>query len=89
MLENMNEKEFYQWFGKQFQKYRESKGLKQKDVAEAADMASTELSRFENRGKKISAYKILRLLKAVGSTMEELMGESQKKNSLLLSMATA
>mgnify|MGYP003591327069 CR=1 FL=1 len=79
MLENMNEKDFYKWFGKEFQGLREKRGLKQKDVADIAGIASTELSRFENTGKKISAYKILRLLKAIESSMEEILGETEKK----------
>lgn len=87
MLENMNERDFYKWFGKEFQVVREKKGLKQKDVAETAGVAPTELSRFENTGKKISAYKILRLLKAIDTTVEDILGETEKKNLPSLSMA--
>lgn len=87
MLESMNEKDFYKWFGKEFQAMRERKGLKQKDVAKIADIRATTLSMFENSGKKISAYRILRLLKAIESSMEEILGETEKKNLPLLSMA--
>lgn len=79
MIEKMNEKDFYKWFGKEFQIIRERKGLKQKDVAVQAEVDPTELSRFENTGKKISAYKILRLLKAINATTEEILGETEKK----------
>lgn len=94
MIEKMNEKDFYKWFGKEFQITRERKGLKQKDVAEQAEVDPTELSRFENTGKKISAYKILRLLKAINSTAEEILGDTEeilgdteKKNLRSRSMA--
>ena len=75
--------------GKEFQALREKKGLKQKDVAKIADIGATTLSMFENSGKKISAYRILRLLKAIGSSMEEVLGDAEKKNLPLLSMATS
>lgn len=87
MLENMSEKDFYKWLGKEFQALREKKGLKQKDVAKIADIGATTLSMFENSGKKISAYRILRLLKAIGSSMEEVLGDAEKKNLRSLSMA--
>lgn len=87
MIEKMNEKDFYKWLGEQFQRIREQKGLKQKDIAKTAEIDTTELSRFENAGKKISAYKILRLLKAIGVSLEEVLGESEKKNLPSLSMA--
>ena len=80
MLETMDEKDFYKWLGSQFQTKREQKGLKQKEVAEMAEIAQGELSKFENKGKKLSAYRILRLLKAINTSMEEILGEAEKKN---------
>jgi len=80
MIDQFNEeKEFYKWLGQKYQTIREQKGLKQKDVAEAAGVAQGDVSKFENRGKKLSAYRILLLLKAVGVTMDELIGDSSKK----------
>lgn len=87
MLEGMEEKDFYKWLGSQFQTKREQKGLKQKEVAEKAGIAQGELSRFENTGKKLSAYRILRLLKAIESSMDEILGETEKKNLRLRSTA--
>lgn len=86
MFDTLDEKEFYQWLGKEYQSLRERRGMKQKEVAQIAGIYPTELSRFETTGKKISAYKILRLLKAINSSMEEILGEAEKKNLPLLSM---
>lgn len=79
MLETMEEKDFYKWLGSQFQTKREQKGFKQKEVAEKAEIAQGELSKFENKGKKLSAYRVLRLLKAIDCSMDELIGETEKK----------
>jgi transcriptional regulator with XRE-family HTH domain len=76
MLEAMNEKDFYKWLGSQFQTKREQKGLKQKEVAEKAEIAQGELSKFENKGKKLSAYRVLRLLRAIECSMDDLLGET-------------
>lgn len=84
-----NEKEFYSWLGEQYRLYREKRGIKQKEVAEKAGIAQGDLSKFENRGKKLSAYRISRLLDAIGLKLEELFqNEDAKKNSLSLSPAT-
>jgi len=89
MIDQLNEKEFYTWLGQKYQTIREQKGLKQKDAAEVAGIAQGDLSKFENRGKKLSAYRILLLLKAVGVTMDDIIGEPEKKNSLSRLMVTA
>lgn len=86
-MELTNEKEFYKWFGDQFRALREQKGLKQNEVAKTAGLAPTDLSKFEKYGKKLSAYRVLRLLKAIDATMDDLIGDASKKNSLLLSPA--
>jgi transcriptional regulator with XRE-family HTH domain len=83
-MSETNEKEFYRWLGEQYRLYREKKGLKQKEVATKAGIAPGDLSKFENRGKKLSAYRISRLLEAIGLKLEELFQDDDaKKNSLL------
>ena len=87
MISQYEEKDFYKWLGSQFQSMREKKGLKQKEVAEQAGVSPGDLSKFENKGKKLSAYRILRLVQAVQCSMDDLIGESEKKNLPSLSMA--
>jgi transcriptional regulator with XRE-family HTH domain len=89
MLESMQEKEFYKWLGEQYRIEREKRGIKQKDAAKQAKINSGDLSNFENRGKKLSAYRIMLLLKAIEVTMEDLIGDPGKKNSLRLSLMMA
>ena len=72
MISQYEEKDFYKWLGSQFQSMREKKGLKQKEVAEQAGVSPGDLSKFENKGKKLSAYRILRLVQAVQCSMDDL-----------------
>jgi len=88
-INQFEEKEFYLWLGKQFQSVRDKKGLKQKEVAELAGVSPGDLSKFENKGKKLSAYRVLRLVQAIDCSMDDLVGESEKKNLPLRSTATA
>ena len=88
-MPDTNEQNFYKWFGSKYQTIREKKGLKQKEVAEQAGIGQGELSKFENRGKKLSAYRISKLLEAIGIRFEEILDEDAKKNSRLLSIATS
>ena len=74
MISQYEEKDFYKWLGSQFQSMREKKGLKQKEVAEQAGVSPGDLSKFENKGKKLSAYRILRLVQAVQCSMDDLIG---------------
>jgi transcriptional regulator with XRE-family HTH domain len=67
------EKDFYKWLGNQFQSIREKKGLKQKEIADSAGVTPGDLSKFENKGKKLSAYRILRLVYAVGCSIDDLL----------------
>lgn len=83
MLETKTEKEFYQWLGQQFKARREQKGLKQKEVADKAEISQGDLSKFENKGKKLSAYRLILLLKAISVSMDDLVGDVEKKNSRL------
>ena len=74
MISQYEEKDLYKWLGSQFQSMREKKGLKQKEVAEQAGVSPGDLSKFENKGKKLSAYRILRLVQAVQCSMDDLSG---------------
>ena len=76
MISQFEEKDFYKWLGSQFQSMREKKGLKQKEVAEKAGVTPGDLSKFENKGKKLSAYRILRLVQVVGCSVDELIGDT-------------
>lgn len=89
MISQFEEKDFYEWLGSQFQSIREKKGLKQKEVAEKAGVAAGDLSKFENRGKKLSAYRILLLAQAINCSVDDLIGETKKKLPTSSSMVLA
>ena len=86
--QEMTEQEFYQWLGKRIRELREKAGIKKKDLAEKLGVTATFLSNIENKGQKISAYQITRLLKVMGLSQGDLFDEEGKKNSRSLSMAT-
>lgn len=83
-----NEIEFYMWLGKKYQELREKKGIKQKEAAAKAGLSQSELSKFEIKGKKLSAYRIVKLLDVLEIKFKDLLDEEGKKNSRSLSMAT-
>jgi transcriptional regulator with XRE-family HTH domain len=70
----MTELEYYKSLGETIRQLRESKGVKQSELAEKMGIKSAILSEFENKGTKVSAYRIHQM-------MEILSGESfpQKK----------
>lgn len=82
----MEEKDFYCEIGKKYREVREAKGIKLIDAAEQAGLDNAELSRFERQGKKISAFRLTKLLQAIDSSLEELIGETQKKTKLILKL---
>lgn len=75
----MTEQEYYIKLGQDMKALRESKGVKQAELAEKMGVKATMLSEFENKGVKISAYRISQI-------MEILSGESfpEKKTKLTL-----
>lgn len=81
----MTEKEFYQLIGKRIRELREKKGLKQKELSEAADINASFLSKVENAGKKISAYQINRVLEAMGCSQADLFDNNEEKTIFLRS----
>ena len=74
-----NEKEFYAKTGAKFRKLREEKEINQIVAAKKAGIAPGDLSKFENNGKKLSAYRIIRLLIAINCTPSDLYDDEQKK----------
>lgn len=83
----MTEKEFYDWLGRRLRELRERVGLKQKELAEKIDLSAQFVSNVENRGQKISAYQLNRILEAMGLSQADLIESSEKKNLPSLSMA--
>lgn len=75
----MTEQEYYLKLGQDIKALRESKGMKQAELAEKMGVKATMLSEFENKGVKISAYRINQI-------MEILNGETfpEKKTRLTL-----
>ena len=75
----MTEQEYYVKLGQDIKALRTSKGIKQAELAEKMGVTATMLSEFENKGTKISAYRINQI-------MEILSGEAfpEKKTRLTL-----
>ena len=75
----MTEQEYYIKLGQDIKALRESKGMKQAELAEKMGVKATMLSEFENKGVKISAFRINQI-------MEILNGETfpEKKTKLTL-----
>ena len=75
----MTEQEYYLKLGQDIKALRESKGMKQAELAEKMGVKATMLSEFENKGVKISACRINQI-------MEILNGETfpEKKTRLTL-----
>ena len=73
----MTEQEYYIKLGQDIKTLRETKGIKQAELAEKMGVRATMLSEFENKGTKISAYRINQI-------MEILSGETfpEKKNEI-------
>ena len=69
----MTENEFYIWLGKRIRELREKAGLKQKELAEKVELTAQFLSNVENRGQKISAYQLNRILEAMGLSQADLI----------------
>ena len=65
----MTEQEYYVKLGQDIKALRTSKGIKQAELAEKMGVTATMLSEFENKGTKISAYRINQI-------MEILSGEA-------------
>jgi transcriptional regulator with XRE-family HTH domain len=73
----MNEKEFYIDAGKKIKELREKAGLTQDDIAVKTGIDRTLISKFENTGKKISAFRLKQIIEAIGISASELFGEKK------------
>jgi len=76
------EKAFYIWVGQRLKVLREKAGLKQKVVAERIHVQPAFLSEVENKGKKLSAFQIKRVLEAMGYSPATLYNEEEKKEQI-------
>lgn len=87
----MNEKEFYIQAGKRMKELRERKRISQAELSHKTGIDQSLISKFENSGKKISAYRLKQLLEAMDYTLADLVHEDTKKNfnPPILSMALA
>ena len=65
----MTEQEFYAWAGNKIKKLREEKNLTQEELSKITGFDQSIISKFENAGKKISAYRIKQILEAMGHTL--------------------
>lgn len=69
----MTEQEYYIKLGQDIKALRESKGMKQAELAEKMGVKAAMLSEFENKGVKISAYRINQIMEILNG--ETLMSE--------------
>lgn len=75
----MTEHEYYIKLGQDIKTLRESKGIKQTELAEKMGVKATMLSEFENKGTKISAYRINQIMGVLsGETFPEKKTKSDK-----------
>ncbi len=82
-MEYNDEKEFNTWIGRRIKEEREKRGLKKVDIARKTGLPDSFLSNIENKGKKVSSFSLLRILKAIGCSPGELFegDEAKKKRS--------
>jgi len=73
----MTEKEFYISAGKKVKELREKAGFTQDEIATKTGIDRTLLSKFENTGKKISAFRLKQIFEAMGISISELFDEKK------------
>ncbi len=71
--------------GQNIRKYRIQKGWSQKQLSDAVNIDRAEISRIENgeRGA-MSCIMLRRFAKALGVSMDELMGENEENNNAVV-----
>lgn len=81
----MNEQEFYNILGSKFKELREKAGLTPSQVSRRIGFNRSLLTKFEEQGKKISAFRINQLLEVFGlKKIEDIFeAEDEKKKSKL------
>ena len=83
----MTEKDFYVWAGKKIRDLREKANITQEELSQQTGIDRTLISKFENTGKKISAFRIKQILETMGYTLADLT--DKKKLQTSSSMAPA
>jgi transcriptional regulator with XRE-family HTH domain len=77
----MTENEYYAWLGKRLRELREKAGLKQKELAEKVELSAQFISNVENRGQKISAYQLTRIIEVMGFSQADLLDSPENLRS--------
>lgn len=72
----MTEQEYYIKLGQEFRALRELKGVSQTDLARKIRIPSSIISEFENKGTKVSAYRIDQMMEILTG---EFLFSSEKK----------
>lgn len=75
----MTEQEFYKEIGTKLKALRERSGKKQKDIAEALGVKPPFISDIENKGVKVSAFQLKRILSTLGFSHSDLFEDEEKK----------
>lgn len=71
--------------GQNIRKHRIQKGWSQKQLSDAVNIDRAEISRIENRERgAISCTMLRRFAKALGVSMDELMGEDEEKDDVVV-----
>lgn len=71
----MTEKEYYIWLGNRLKELRAKVGLKQNELAKKVELSPQYISNVE-KGKKLSAYNLNRILEAMGLTQADLIEDT-------------
>lgn len=80
-MTDSQEKEYYILLGQQFKKLRKRVGKTIEEVADAIGVQVALIAQFENNGKKISAYRLNKLMQVFGfKTIEETILEANKED---------
>lgn len=66
--------------GKRIKEIREQNNLSQAELAEATDLSVSYISHLENAKRKASLESVLRIVNALGITVDELLAEVQLHN---------
>ena len=74
----MEEKEFYRIAGKRVKELRERQNITQEELSAKTGIDQSIISKFENTGKKISAFRLKQILEAMGCTLGDLATKKKK-----------
>ena len=86
----MTENEFYEKLGKKCRELREAKGITPSQMVKKTGVSRSMLYEFESTGKKISAFRLNKIMQVLDLPSIEDGFEPQKKNTWTsISMAPA